>query len=99
MDEAAARTPARSLRRSGRRSAGDLVGLYLHGSAALGDYHPDRSDVDLLAVCVAPLGDTARDTVAARLAADALPCPAAGGLEFSLITRSERDQSSDRPGV
>jgi Domain of unknown function (DUF4111)/Nucleotidyltransferase domain len=68
---------------------GDLVGLYLHGSAALGDFHPDRSDVDLLAVCAAPLGETARDTLAARLAADALPCPAAGGLEFSLITRSE----------
>jgi hypothetical protein len=68
---------------------GDLVGLYLHGSAALADYHPARSDVDLLAVCAVPLSATARDTVAARLAADALPCPAAGGLEFSLITRSE----------
>jgi Domain of unknown function (DUF4111)/Nucleotidyltransferase domain len=76
---------------------GDLVGLYLHGSAALGDYHPDRSDIDLLAVCAAPLGDTARDTVAARLAADALPCPAAGGLEFSLITRSEATNPAAAP--
>jgi hypothetical protein len=76
---------------------GDLVGLYLHGSAAIGDYHPTRSDVDLLAVCAAPLGDTARDTVAARLAADALPCPAAGGLEFSLITRSEATNPGAAP--
>jgi hypothetical protein len=65
----------------------DLVGLYLHGSAARGDYHPRRSDIDLLAVCAAPLGDAVRRGVAAQLAADALPCPAVG-LEFSLITRS-----------
>jgi hypothetical protein len=64
----------------------DLVGLYLHGSAALRDYHPGRSDIDLLAVCAAPLEEPVRRAVAAHLAADALPCPAAGGLEFSLIT-------------
>jgi hypothetical protein len=65
----------------------DLVGLYLHGSAAFHDYHPGRSDIDLLAVCALPLGDSARDVLAAQLAADALPCPAVG-LEFSLITRA-----------
>jgi hypothetical protein len=77
---------------------GDLVGLYLHGSAALGDYHPARSDIDLLAVCASALRDTARDALAARLAADALPCPAGGGLEFSLITRSEATNPAAAPG-
>ncbi|MEP6641117.1 MAG: aminoglycoside adenylyltransferase domain-containing protein [Gaiellales bacterium] len=65
----------------------DLVGLYLHGSAALHDYHADRSDIDLLAVCATPLDEATRDAIAAQLAADALPCPAVA-LEFSLITRS-----------
>jgi hypothetical protein len=64
----------------------DLVGLYLHGSATLGDYHQARSDIDLLGVCRAPLDDVARGVIAARLSAATLPCPAAGGLEFSLIT-------------
>ena len=39
----------------------------------------------------------ARDAVAARLAADALPCPAAGGLEFSLITRSAATDPATAP--
>jgi predicted nucleotidyltransferase len=29
---------------------GDLLGLYVHGSYACGDFDPDRSDLDLLAV-------------------------------------------------
>ncbi|MEP6892970.1 MAG: nucleotidyltransferase domain-containing protein [Gaiellaceae bacterium] len=33
----------------------DLVGSYLHGSAAFDDFLPDRSDIDLLAVCELPL--------------------------------------------
>jgi hypothetical protein len=66
----------------------DLTGACIHGSLALGDYDPARSDVDLLAVCAAPLAAATRAALAAGLAADALPCPAAGGLEFSLITRA-----------
>jgi Domain of unknown function (DUF4111) len=75
----------------------DLIGLYLHGSAVLGDYDAGRSDIDLLAVCVARLGGATRDVVAAELAAGALPCPAAGGLEFSLITRSAAADPSTAP--
>jgi hypothetical protein len=66
--------------------AADLVGLYVHGSATLGDYHQARSDIDLLGVCRAPLDAATRGVIAARLSAATLPCPAAGGLEFSLIT-------------
>jgi predicted nucleotidyltransferase len=51
----------------------DLVGLYVHGSWALGDFHPGRSDVDLLAVLdtdpTAATADTLR-ILHARLAAD-----------------------------
>jgi aminoglycoside adenylyltransferase-like protein/nucleotidyltransferase-like protein len=58
-----------------------LIGVYLHGSAALGDYEPARSDIDILAVCAAPLGAGERAGLGARLGRDALPCPAgAAGL-------------------
>jgi aminoglycoside adenylyltransferase-like protein/nucleotidyltransferase-like protein len=65
-----------------------LIGVYLHGSAALGDYHPARSDVDVLAVCAAPLGTDERARLGAGLGRDALPCPARAGLEFSLVTQA-----------
>jgi streptomycin 3"-adenylyltransferase len=65
-----------------------LIGVYLHGSAALGDYHPARSDIDILAVCAAPLAAGERVRLGAGLGCDALPCPAAAGLEFSLVTRA-----------
>ena len=63
-----------------------LIGVYLHGSTTLGDYDPARSDIDVLAVCAAPLeaGNGAR--LGAALGRDALPCPADAGLELSLIT-------------
>lgn len=28
-----------------------ITGIYLTGSTALGDYHPDKSDIDFLVVC------------------------------------------------
>src|SRR5690242_1749553 len=65
-----------------------LVAVYLHGSAALGDYDPNRSDVDILAVCAAPLEAGDRKLLAARLGRDSLPCPADSGLEFSLVTQA-----------
>jgi hypothetical protein len=65
-----------------------LIGVYLHGSAALGDYDPARSDIDVLAVCAAPLGREERARLGARLGRDALPCPADAGLEFSLVTQA-----------
>jgi hypothetical protein len=65
-----------------------LIGVYLHGSAALGDYHPARSDIDILAVCAEPLGGGQRTRLGAELGRDTLPCPAGAGLEFSLVTRA-----------
>jgi streptomycin 3"-adenylyltransferase len=75
----------------------DLVGLYLHGSATLGDYDPARSDIDLLAVCAAPLTAPVGADIAARLGREALPCPAQAGLEFSLITRAAALDASPAP--
>jgi aminoglycoside adenylyltransferase-like protein/nucleotidyltransferase-like protein len=39
-----------------------FIGLYLGGSLALGDFHPDRSDIDFVAVTV---GEPSPETVAA----------------------------------
>jgi hypothetical protein len=65
-----------------------LIGVYLHGSAALGDYDPARSDIDVLAVCAAPLDAGEGDRLGAALGRDSLPCPAGAGLEFSLVTQA-----------
>lgn len=62
---------------------GWLVGGYLHGSAVLGGWHPEVSDVDLLVV----VGDwpaAALDTVGDALAALLPRCPGRG-LELSVV--------------
>jgi hypothetical protein len=53
-----------------------LVGVYVGGSFALGDYMPGRSDLDLAAVVRQPLPPELLDTVVVRLRHEALPCPA-----------------------
>lgn len=65
---------------------GNLVGLYLHGSLALGGFNPRRSDVDYIAVVQAP---PARETrlrlleAVYRLNRQAPP----KGLEMSVVLR------------
>jgi streptomycin 3"-adenylyltransferase len=63
---------------------GGLVGVYLHGSAVLGGFHPVASDVDVLAVIAGPIDAAVQARVGARLAA-AGTCPGSG-LEMSVIT-------------
>jgi hypothetical protein len=65
-----------------------LLGAWLVGSAALGDFSPDRSDIDIQAISAVrlPLGDRRR--LAESLSQDALPCPARG-LEFVLYPRED----------
>jgi hypothetical protein len=64
----------------------NLTGAYLHGSAVLGGWHPDRSDIDVLSVCAAPVAADALERLAAALSVRSLPCPVARGLEFGLVT-------------
>jgi hypothetical protein len=63
-----------------------LAGAYLHGSAVLGGWHADRSDLDVLAVCTAPVDVDALEALAGTLSVGALPCPVQRGLEFGLVT-------------
>jgi hypothetical protein len=56
----------------------DLVGVYLHGSAAMGAFVPTRSDVDVLAVAKGPLAAPTKAAVADALSESSLPCPGVG---------------------
>ena len=61
----------------------ELIGVYLHGSLAMGAFDPGRSDIDILAVCAEPLHRERRMVLGEALAV--IPTPPSGGdLEFSI---------------
>ncbi|MDX6656368.1 MAG: hypothetical protein QOH62_1161 [Solirubrobacteraceae bacterium] len=64
----------------------DLLAVFLVGSAALGDWVPERSDIDVMAVCAGPLSAAQRDRLVESLLHRALPCPARG-LELVVYIR------------
>jgi hypothetical protein len=74
-----------------------LVGVYLHGSAALGGWSTELSDVDLLGVVATPLDRRAKRVVSARLNHPSLVCPAEAGLELSLVTAAVAADPPRRP--
>jgi Domain of unknown function (DUF4111) len=74
-----------------------LVGLYLHGSGALGDWSAVRSDVDLLGVVARPLARRAKRVISARLHHPSLTCPAPAGLDLSLVTAAVAADPPRRP--
>jgi predicted nucleotidyltransferase len=55
----------------------DLIGVYLHGSLAMGSFDPGRSDIDILAVCAEPLHHERRTVLGEALAAIPTPPPVA----------------------
>jgi Nucleotidyltransferase domain len=63
----------------------ELEAVYLHGSAVLGGFRLDRSDVDVLAIVRAPLGRTRLAEVAEAVSHRRLANPACG-LELDMIT-------------
>jgi hypothetical protein len=65
-----------------------LVGVWLLGSAVLGDFDARRSDMDIQAVSAGRLPRAGRARLAAALGHDALSCPARG-LEFVLYARED----------
>jgi predicted nucleotidyltransferase len=71
-----------------------LAGLYLHGSAALGGWNPEQSDVDLLGVSTETIGSNTAEAIAAALTELEAP---GKGLEFSLVTLPSLAGISPRP--
>ncbi|WP_435132197.1 aminoglycoside adenylyltransferase domain-containing protein [Actinacidiphila sp. bgisy144] len=63
----------------------DLVGVYVHGSAALGGFRAARSDVDVLAVVGGPADRSGQLAMGEAVVATAAQCPGTG-LEMSVIT-------------
>jgi hypothetical protein len=68
------------------RLGGRLVGAWLVGSGALGDFDPLRSDVDVQAASTTRLSRNELRGVATALSHEVLPCPGRG-LEFVLYAR------------
>lgn len=75
----------------------DLLAVFLVGSAALGDWVPERSDIDVMAVCAGPLSAAQRDRLVESLLHRALPCPARG-LELVVYPLSIAGSGSGEPG-
>lgn len=68
---------------------GNLVGVYLRGSLALGDFIPATSDIDLLVITERPLTEATFTRLVARHAElAALPNPYAKRLELAYIDRA-----------
>jgi predicted nucleotidyltransferase len=65
---------------------GNLVGVYLHGSLALGCFNPERSDIDLLVVTRRRLDPAARRSIAElALRRSNAPYP----LEMSVLSQAD----------
>jgi len=65
-----------------------LVGVWLFGSGAFGDFDARRSDLDVQAVSSARIPVAELERLATELSHEALPCPARG-LEFVLYARED----------
>jgi len=64
----------------------DLTGVYLHGSAAMGCFHPQKSDLDLILVAEGDLSDTSKMEFMKRVVEFHGKAPAKG-LELSIVKR------------
>lgn len=75
----------------------NLVGVYLHGSAVLGDFSRERSDIDILAVSHHDLSPQEKRAIADQLSSASLPYPVGGELEFHVVDREGLSGSLDAP--
>jgi hypothetical protein len=74
---------------------GELVGVYVGGSYALGAYEPGRSDIDVAAVVSSPPSRATTETLVLAIRHESLPCPARG-LEFVLYALADvREPSAE----
>ena len=71
-----------------------VVSAILHGSLALADFRPGRSDLDLLIVVDDPLADSEADALVAAVR-DADPGPA-GGIDLVVVTRESAAAPAER---
>ncbi|TCZ81000.1 DUF4111 domain-containing protein [Paenibacillus albiflavus] len=63
----------------------NLIGMYLHGSLAMGCYNPNQSDIDILVIVKSELTINSRRRIGNRLAAFREQLPCASGIELSIL--------------
>lgn len=63
----------------------NLVGVYLHGSLAMGGYYRPKSDIDMIVVVDKKLADNERESFAQIVAKHAETRPTTGNVELSVI--------------
>jgi hypothetical protein len=79
------------------RAAGQLLAVYLHGSAVLGGWTPGRSDIDVLIVAADDTDEATADSMAEAVVAAGQECPAPG-LETSIVAATAaRDPGAPWP--
>lgn len=69
----------------------ELVGVYLHGSLAMGCYNSARSDIDLLVVVNEMVSKDMLKQLAARLLLLESELSSTGGFELSIVLKSNLD--------
>ena len=74
----------------------NLIGLYLQGSGAQGDYRQGKSDIDVACVVSQPLTDGEKDALCTRMAHSSLAVPAAG-LDFLVFSQSAAQEPIASP--
>ena len=65
----------------------NLTGIYLHGSAVMGCYNPEKSDLDLIVVVNEPMADDTKHSFMDMVVELNEKAPAKG-IEMSIVTKS-----------
>ena len=92
--DGAAGLAAEFAKRSGKILGGNLVGVYLHGSAAMGCFNPVKSDLDLLAVVRESPDDIRKRAYMDMVTELSTRMPengTHGGIEMSMVRRDVCD--------
>ena len=92
--DGAAGLAAEFAKRSGKILGGNLVGVYLHGSAAMGCFNPVKSDLDLLAVVRESPDDIRKRAYMDMVTELSTQMPENGmhgGIEMSMVRRDVCD--------
>ena len=66
--------------------SGHLTGIYLHGSAVMGCFNPDKSDIDIIIVVNDPLTDEIKKSFM-DMVAEYNGSASAKGIELSVVTK------------
>jgi hypothetical protein len=96
LDQAAKEYVVEVARTIKQNLSSDLQAAYLLGSAALGDYVPATSDLDIVGITTGPLSAEQKESLAYALSIERLPCPARR-LEFVVYSERTAAHPQSRP--